>query len=290
MKIHQTSRTAQYMALFRAIESQRNVDDKLFYDPYAMHFLEPKLRLAVRLSKNSFIRKHITNTIQKKIPGAFSSALARTKYIDELLQTTIANGVSQVMILGAGFDTRALRLDFLKLIPTIEIDHPNTSNFKIQTFKKRIGALSKNIIYYQIDFNKQSLDQLAEQNSFDFTKPTTIIWEGVTNYLTADAIRKTFLFLSKFPKDSYIIFTYVHQEVLKNPASFLGGEKLLKDLEKIEEQWTFGFLPEELPNYLEPFNFTLIEDLGAQEYREKYIPNRKESGYEFYRVAIAKKE
>jgi methyltransferase (TIGR00027 family) len=289
MKKNKTSRTAQYMALFRAIESQRKADDKLFYDPYASHFLESKLRLAVYLSKNSIIRKYITKTIHKKIPGAFSSALARTKYIDDLLQTTIENGVSQVMILGAGFDTRALRLDFLKLIPIIEIDHPNTSNFKIQTFKKRIGVLSKNITYCQIDFNKQSLEQLAEQNSFDFTKPTTVIWEGVTNYLTAEAVSKTFSFISKFPEGSYIIFTYVHQEVLKNPASFLGGEKLLKDLEKIEEQWTFGFLPEELSNYLKPFNFTLIEDLGAKEYREKYIPNRKETGYEFYRVAIAKK-
>ncbi|MGH2666382.1 class I SAM-dependent methyltransferase [Flavobacterium sp.] len=289
MKTNKTSRTAQFMALFRAIETQRNQSDKLFSDPFAIHFLEPKLRFAVRLSKNTVIRKYISNVIQQKIPGAFSSGLARTKYIDDLLQTTIKDGVNQLIILGAGFDTRAMRLELLKAIPTIEIDHPNTSNFKIQTLKNRIGPLSKNITYCQIDFNTQSLDQLAEQHNFDFTKPTTILWEGVTNYLNADAIDKTFAFISRFPKGSYVIFTYVHSDILTNPDAFLGGKKLLDDLEKLEERWTFGFLPSELNDYLNRFDLTLIDDLSAVNYREKYVPNRNESGYEFYRVAIAKK-
>lgn len=289
MKANKTSRTAQYMALFRALESQRNLNDRLFSDPYAIHFLDPKLRLTVHLSKNKQVSKYISTTIQNKIPGAFSSGLARTKYIDDLLQSTILGGVTQVFILGAGFDTRALRLDFLKSVSVIEIDHPNTSNFKIGTFKKRIGKPLENITYCQIDFNKQSLDELAVQYHFDFTKPTTLIWEGVTNYLTAEAVSNTFAFISKFPKGSSIIFTYVHQEILTNPSSFLGGEKLLKDLEKLEEHWTFGFLPSELPDYLKQFNLNLIEDLGAKEYREKYLLNRNEKGYEFYRVAIAKK-
>ncbi|HEV8513248.1 MAG TPA: SAM-dependent methyltransferase, partial [Cyclobacteriaceae bacterium] len=192
-------------------------------------------------------------------------------------------------ILGAGFDTRASRLDFLKAIPVIEIDHPNTSDFKIDVYKNQIGQLPQNVTFCQIDFNKQSLDELASQNHFDFTKPTTIIWEGVTNYLTAEAIKSTFIFISKYAKGTYVIFTYVHQEVLRNPNTFFGGEKLLKDLEAIEERWTFGFSPEELPNYLFKFGLILIEDLGATEYRHRYLPERTERGYEFYRVAVAKK-
>lgn len=290
MKTDKTSRTAQYMALFRALETERDSNDKLFSDHYAVHFLEAKLRFAARMSKYSIIRKYINNTIQKKIPGAFSSAIARTKYIDDLLQSTITNGVKQVIILGAGFDTRALRLPFLESIPVIEIDHPNTSNFKTTTYKNRIGPLSKNIEFYQIDFNKQSLEGLAEQNNFDFTKPTTVIWEGVTNYLTEDAIKSTFGFISKFTKNSHVIFTYVHKKILEDPSSFLGGEKLLADLDKLEEKWTFGFQPEELSNYLKSFDMMVIEDMGATEYRAKYLPNRAENGYEFYRVAIAIKQ
>lgn len=290
MKTHKTSRTAQYMALFRALETKRNSNDKLFSDEYAIHFLEAKLRFASSMSKYAIIRKYISNTIQKKIPGALSSGIARTKYIDDLLKSTITNGVKQVIILGAGFDTRALRLAFLESIPVIEIDHPNTSKFKIATYKSRIGQLPENIEFYQIDFNKQSLEELAEQHNFDFTKPTTVIWEGVTNYLTEDAIKNTFEFIKKFTTNSYVIFTYVHKDILENPGSFLGGEKLLTDLDKLEEKWTFGFKPEELSDYLKSFDMMLIEDMGAIEYRSKYLPNRDEKGYEFYRAAIAVKQ
>ncbi|OIV41994.1 class I SAM-dependent methyltransferase [Flavobacterium johnsoniae] len=290
MKAERTSRTAQYMAFFRALETQRNINDRLFLDPYAVHFLDSKLRWAARLSKYSIVSKYISNTINKKIPGALSSGIARTKYIDELLQKAISNGAQQVIILGAGFDTRAVRLDFLKTIPVIEIDHPNTSNYKAEIYKKRIGQIPKNVTFLQIDFNKQSLDQLAIEHHLDFSKPTVVIWEGVTNYLTEEAVKSTFAFISKFAQNSSVIFTYVHKDILDNPESFLGGKKLLEDLERLEEHWTFGFKPEELPQYLNLFNLQLLEDLGADEYRQKFLPNRSEKGYEFYRTVFATKQ
>jgi len=289
MKADKTSRTAQYMALFRALESMRNNSEQLFFDPFAIHFLDAGLKLAVKASNIHLFKSCLEKRIQKRIPGAYSSGVARTKYIDDLLAFTINDAVEQVLILGAGFDTRATRLDSLKSIPVIEIDHPNTSNFKIETYKKHLGELPKNVTYCQIDFNKQSLEGIALNDSFDFAKPTTIIWEGVSNYLTAEAIDNTFAFVSKYSRGSYVIFTYVHKQILDNPRAFFGGEKLLKDLEKIEEHWTFGFYPNEVSKYLSNFGFTLVEDLGATEYRQKYLAERTEKGYEFYRVAIAKK-
>lgn len=289
MKVDKTSRTAQYMAFFRALETKRNNGDKLFSDPFAIHFLDTQLKLAVKASNLPLFRSYLKKKLQKRISGAYSSGLARTKYIDDLLKLAIKDGVTQVVILGAGFDTRASRLDFLQAIPVIEVDHPNTSNFKIDTYKKKIGQLPQNVTYRQIDFNIQSLDDLARQYHFDFTRPTAIIWEGVTNYLTEEAIDNSFAFISKYPKGSYVIFTYVHRQILDDPRAFFGGEKLLKDLENIEERWTFGFYPNELPNYLSNFGWTLVEDLGAAEYRQRYLPDRTEKGYEFYRVAMAKK-
>lgn len=290
MKASKTSRTAQYMAFFRALETKRNENERLFSDPYAIHFIDSKLRLALNLSLYSFFRKYISNIINKKIPGALSSGIARTKYIDSLLENAISKGVEQVIILGAGFDTRAVRLDFLKSIPVIEIDHPNTSNFKAEIYKKRIGKIPENVTFLQIDFNKEDLNQLAIKHNLDFSKPTAVIWEGVTNYLTEEAVKSTFSFISKFAHNSHVIFTYVHKDILQNPDSFLGGEKLLKDLENIEEHWTFGLLPEELPNFLNQFDIQLLEDLGADEYRERFLPDRSEKGYEFYRTAIGIKD
>jgi methyltransferase (TIGR00027 family) len=261
----------------------------LFTDNYAIIFLDNGLKTAVKISGLPIIGSLVPKIIHNKAFGALSSGTARTKFIDDLLLQTIQNGVQQVLILGAGFDTRALRLDYLKNISVIEIDHPDTSKFKLEKLKTT-GQLPNNISYLQLDFNKESLDDLAQKNKIDFSKPTTIIWEGVTNYLTQEAIDNTFEFAKRFLVNSFIIFTYIHKQVLESPNSFAGTEKLFENLEQNEEHWTFGFLPSELPSYLQQFGLTLLDDKGAAEYREKYISERKGllNGYEFYRVAFAK--
>ena len=84
-------------------------------------------------------------------------------------------------------------------------------------------------------------------------------------------------------------FTYIDRTVLEDPTAFFGAERLIRDLDEIEERWTFGFRPEELPSYLAPYGMTLKEDKGAAEYRLQYLPERNSilKGYEFYRVARA---
>jgi methyltransferase (TIGR00027 family) len=290
MKAHTPSRTAQYMALFRAIENERPSEKKLFSDRFAILFLDFGLKVATKFSGLPIIGSIIPQIIHHKALGALSSGTARTKYIDDLLQQTIRDGIQQVLILGAGFDTTALRLRFLENIPVIEIDHPATSNFKLEKLKIS-GKQPKNLQYLQLDFNKESLAHLAEEQKINFSVPTVIIWEGVSNYLTQEAIDKTFDFVKRFTKGSFIIFTYIHKQVLDNPQSFIGTNKFFEKLKQNEEPWTFGFLPNELPNYLQQFQLTLIEDKGAADYRQKYMPERKSllNGYEFYRVAFAKR-
>lgn len=289
MKADKASQTAQYMALFRALETTQPANKRLFIDPYAVAFLDGKLNWAARLSYLSFVRNYVQHTIHKKIPGALTSGIARTRYIDDLLQQTVQHNIQQVIILGAGFDTRALRLDCLSNLPVIEIDHPNTARKKTAILKRTLGQLPNHIHYWQTDFNRESLQELAEREKLDLSIPTTIIWEGVTNYLHAQAIDSTFAFAGRFATGSYIIFTYIHQQVLDAPETFFGAEKLLKDLDAIEERWTYGFRPEKLSAYLQPYNFVLLEDSGATDYRNRYLPNRPEKGYEFYRVAFAQK-
>ena len=287
MKVDKASRTAQYMAFFRALESTRPEGKRLFYDPYAIIFLDNKLRRAVQYSPIALVRKYLRWKIHKELPGGFTSGVARTKYIDDLLKASINKGVQQVIILGAGYDTRALRLDFLQNIPVIEIDHPNTAKRKLGALQSELGKLPANVRFYQIDFNEQSLDDLAQARHIDMSIRTAFIWEGVTNYLSDQAVDGTFKFFSRFASGSSLIFTYVHQQVFDDPGSFYGAQKLLNDLAELEETWTFGFDPEELKEYCRKFNCTLEADKGAVEYREDYMPDRPERGYEFYRVAMA---
>ena len=181
-----------------------------------------------------------------------------------------------------------VRLEFLKNISIIEIDHPDTAQFKIQKIKDSMGELPQNLKYYQIDFNQESLIDLATCNNLNLDIPITFIWEGVTNYLEQEAIDMTFEFMSKFPDKSYIIFTYINKHVLDDPGSFQNTDKYQSILEKNEEKWTFRFDLEKLPDYLTKYDLTLIEDVGAIEYRKQYVSERKNllKGYEFYRVAF----
>jgi len=280
------------MALFRAIETGRPSHKRLFTDPYAAIFLDEGLKRAAKFSKVPLIGRLIPKIIQRKGPGALSSGVARTKYIDDLLWQTIRKGVKQVIILGAGFDTRSLRLDYLNSIPIIEIDHPDTAKWKIDRLKETLGHLPQNVSYFQIDFNKQSLEGLASEHNLNFSIPTTIIWEGVTNYLAQQAIDETFDFIKRFTMGSYLIFTYINKLVLDNPGSFIGTGKVFENLARNEERWTFGFNPEELSSYLAKFHLTLLEDLGASDYRKRYMPEREaiSKGYEFYRVAFVSRQ
>jgi methyltransferase (TIGR00027 family) len=291
MKANTASRTAQYMALFRALETKRRPASRLFSDPWAIHFLDKGFRRITRLSAISPVHRLVTSIIQHRIPGALASGVARTRYIDELLLRSIQNGSRQVIILGAGFDTRAVRLAFLQNMPVIEIDHPDTARIKKDILHKTLHQLPSNTRYLQIDFNTQSLAGLLDAEKIDFALPTTIIWEGVTNYLSAVAMDSSFALLGRFAKGSSVIFTYVHKQVLEEPAAFFGAEKLLDDLDAIEERWTFGFYPHALPGYLRRYGFLLAEDTGAADYRRQYLPGRAYlfKGYEFYRVAYAQK-
>ncbi|MBS1564423.1 MAG: SAM-dependent methyltransferase [Bacteroidetes bacterium] len=291
MKADTASRTAQYMALFRALETRQRAGRRLFSDPLAIHFLDRGLQCVARLSVFPPVRRLAEQIIQRRIPGALASGVARTRYIDDLLKECIAGGCRQLIILGAGFDTRSLRLPFLAAVPVIEIDHPDTSGAKTAVIKKRLGALPVNTRYLQIDFNTQSLEELLVREQMDFSLPTVIVWEGVTNYLDAAAMDSMFLLLGRFAGGSAVIFTYVEKKVLNEPAAYYGGEKLLRDLNAIEERWTFGFDSRELPAYLEGFGFRPEADKGAADYRREYMPGRERlfRGYEFYRVALARK-
>lgn len=287
MKTNTPSRTAGYMALFRALETKRPNSKRLFSDPYAKYFLNFRYRVA--LSAFPLFEYLFYRYIQRKIPGALASGIGRTAYIDHLVEKAVQQGIDQVIILGAGFDCRAHRLSCLQNIPVIEIDHPDTSEKKRSVLRIIPKMLHPNVRYLQTDFNQQTTAECLAAVNVDPSLRTILIWEGVTNYLQPESVARIFHFFSCFLPGSHFIFTYVNRDMLDHPESYFGASKLLSDLEKIQENWTFGFNPSELKNYLSAFHLNLLEDTDADTYRNRYLPERKLllKGYEFYRVALA---
>ena len=292
MKINAVSIPARYMALFRAIETARPGHKRLFSDPFAAAFLTRRLQWIAKVSSLPILGSPVVKLVNRQRSGALSSGIARTCYIDELVEKSIAGGARQLIILGAGFDTRALRMEALRSIPVIEFDLPETARFKRATLEALPCGLPAHVRYYEADFNRQDLAQLFREKQIDTGLPTLVLWEGVTNYLSPASVNTIFRVLNSFVKGSSIIFTYIDKLVLESPSLYDATDKLALRRSSKDEPWAFGFHPAELPHYLDLFGFTLQADTGACEYRHMYMPERAgwNKGYGFYRVAVARRK
>jgi methyltransferase (TIGR00027 family) len=290
MKQNRASRTAEYMALFRALESLRPSNIRLFADPFAQSFLAPSLRRVVKLAQAPVLRRAVNWLIDRKWPGARASGIARTRFIDDAVAKALQDGIEQVVILGAGFDCRAYRIRGIERIRVYEVDHPATLAAKKKHLQQVLGTVPPHVTFVEIDFNQHRLADALATKKFDASRRTLFIWEGVTNYLTEEAVDSTLRYISGASVGSQLIFTYVHRAVLDNPAEFDGTHNLIHLLQREDEPWTFGLYPDAVPAYLKARGFELIEDIGSVEYRARYMnPNGLHmKGYEFYRIAVAR--
>ena len=285
MKTTAASRTAEWNALFRTLETGRPPGRRLIDDPLARRFLTGLLCAAgcgSRIPGLALLLGAIVDMVQ---PGVRPTVVARTRLIDEHMSKAICAGIAQVVILGAGFDTRAWRIVGATRI--FEVDHPNTSAAK-QRCLQDAKSLAP-VRYVKVDFNSDNLDKMLASAGYDPMRRTFFLWEGVTNYLTEAAVRHTFSFVGKAAPNSRIAFTYVHRDIVANPERFAGGLQLQRRLAKMKEPFTFGLDPRELADFLKPYGLTLIEDIGSVDYRIRYMGGngRHLRGHEFYRVAVA---
>ena len=287
MEADRFSRTAQVMAFFRALESAHPTSSRLLSDPFAVSVLPGPVRKIVTLSRVKLLRSVISTLIDCRWPGARTSGIARTRLIDDWVTAAVRNGASQVVILGAGFDSRAWRLPALAGIQVFEADHPATSREK----RRRLVAAGLDplrIVQVPIDFDRDPLTETLVRNGFNMHCRSAAIWEGVTNYLTADAVDAVLRWTSTLATGSTLAFTYIHAAVLTDPAAFEGADRILASVAKAGEMWTYGIDPAELGSRLQAMGLTLIEDLGADDYRSRYwhSANSCRRGYSFYRAAL----
>ena len=282
------SRTAEYMALFRALESvKRPQARRLFEDPYAPLFLSRGTSLALAFARLPAVGALVPWLIDRRWPGARSSGVARTRFIDDALSGALENSVEQIVLLGAGFDCRALRLPQLKGARVFEVDQPATLQRKVERLQEHRGAGGeRHVVRVALDFKREELGRALIRAGFRADRPSFFIWEGVTNYLSAEAVDQVLHFVAheSAPK-SRILFTYVHLGVIDGSVRFAGWDRLSLTLSRVGEPWSFGIDPERISAFLKERGLRLIEDLGAAEYRARY--QQRDNGYEFYRAALA---
>lgn len=265
-----TSRTAEMTCVTRAASF---FEDNACYK--SNDYIAPKLLpgFMVPLIKMSVIRNLYKNVFSPK--GIYEYVIARTKYIDSIFVENLKNGVQQIVVFGAGFDSRGLRLMTEHQNTLVfELDVPTTQNAKITQLQKRGVSIPKNINFVSIDFNKESVIDKLKQSGFSRNKKTLFLLEGLLMYLDSDSVKATFKIISDNTiKGSEIVFDFVYGSVLKQEHRYYGEKDIAKFVRKAGEGWTFGIDEGKLESFLENYSLKLKEKKDSIALEDLFFKN-----------------
>ena len=289
MREGQPSRTAQTVAFARAIESLRPRERRLFEDPYAARFLGTDGLWMLWLLRRTVSRRAVLYCINQIGPGLLPYAIARTTFIDEALTSALRRGTPQIVILGAGYDTRALRIPGIETAVVYEVDHPDTQAFKRARLGADMEAIQERVRFVGIDFDRQDLGERLRSAGFQFDRPSFVIWEGVTHYLPEEAVDATLRVLATMNRGSEVVLTYMDRALIEGTRSFPGGRRLLFAVRLIGEPFRFGLAPTETAGFLRERGFELLEDIGGDDLSARYFApmDRTDRATETERLARA---
>jgi methyltransferase (TIGR00027 family) len=281
MKKNRSSTTAQGIALARALEYERPAAERICDDPLARKFVDTGFYLLGKL---------FAGYGERVGPGVLGFLAVRCRYMDDLLKESLSTGIAQVVILGAGFDSRAYRFgELLRGVKVFEVDHPATQKGKIEKLNRIFGRVPEYISYVPIDFQTEDLGKLIS-SGYVPSKKTLFIWEGVIQYLTADAVDQTLAFVAQqSAPGSSIVFDYLY-------ASALHAEEKRGEIERMSrarrftgEGLIFGIEEGTIGEFLRARGFTRVVDMTADDLHAKYFTgaNLKRTVAPVYAIARA---
>ena len=241
--------TAAWVAACRSFGVLLPERERLADDPYGARFARtvPLFRTP-RVARALFPRR------------AIDYMQLRTRAIDDALLDFVRDGGRQVVLLGAGFDCRALRFARELAGATVfEVDHPATQARKRAVLANDVGAKTE---YVAWNFEERAVSELPAElaaRGHDASQKTITIWEGVTMYLTPRAIDETVTAVAAYSApESRLVFTYMERSLIERPSLRARAGAALVGL--VGEPFRFGFEPSELGAWLEARGFSIDRD------------------------------
>ena len=259
MRDGQPSQTARAAAAYRAIH-QKLEGGAIFKDPFASSILDPET--AARLDE-----------IAANDPlGRLRLLIAAcSRFSEDTMANCIASGTRQVVVLGAGLDTFALRNPYADLgVRVFEVDYPATQEWKRDRIRAAGLAEPPSLAFAPVNFERESLAEGLTRAGFKLDQPAFFQWLGVVTYLTKDAVLSTLKFISEVPQAA-VVFEY------GEPLENLSAERraTLMAMAELTAAWGEPFLcffdPVELRRLLQDQGFSVIEDLGISEIAERFF-------------------
>lgn len=269
MKSQTASRSAGIIAAHRAIESSKSSNERVCYDPFARSFLPPKFTV---IGETDFPENVALDLFKEIVPGFHEFFIARTRFIDDYLKGCIDKGIEQLVILGAGYDSRAYRFEGLKnRVKVFEVDHPATQTVKKERLKDTFHELPRYVTYVPVDFQKETLNEILPKKGYRSELKTLFIWEGVSMYVNSNAVSETLSFISESSGEKSVVFDYTHPDVLDGSNRRKEAVEWLKITEKSDEPLLFGIGDDDVEQFLLDKGFSDIETITSDFFKENYF-------------------
>ncbi len=268
MRKNRSSLTATGIAIVRALESEKPVSERVCYDPYARRFIPAWLYRLLGF----FIK---TGYAEWRGPGVNGFLVTRDRYMDDVLQNALDEGLQQLVILGAGYDSRAYRFNLGGQVKTFEVDHPATQADKLAKVQAIFGKTPGHVRYIPIDFNIQTLEERLLASDYDPALKTLFIWQGVSMYLTGQAVDATLAFVVHHSgPGSAIVFDYVYQAALDGVQKHgeIGNMRRYRAL--TGEGLTFGIAEGAAEEFLMKRGFHRVQDVNGDYLKATYFTGK----------------
>jgi methyltransferase (TIGR00027 family) len=264
----QASGTAMATAFMRALASHDPRKEIRGNDYLAEIFLEEEQK---RPLKDPAIRTWVMKN--KIAPGAYEFMIARTAFFDRIVEEALKENIEQVVLLGAGYDSRPYRFGrFIQDTKIFELDAGPTQQRKRRCLQQAEISIPEGVSFVPINFEKDNLGDALSEAGFGQEKRTLFIWEGVTYYLSAEVVDHMLAFVrSNSPAGSSIAFDYasLSDEALNED----GAKELRKHMQSkySSEPTRFGIQVGKIEPFLTERGFEIKEHLTASDMNEKYL-------------------
>jgi len=265
---HRTSRTASWTCVARAASSLERDGHYRSGDNLALLLVPTPIRLLLHIAP---LQRAFTRFLVPK--GIYEYTIARTKYIDSVFRDALAERFDQILIFGAGFDTRGLRFQKEAVTTTIfELDVPVTQAAKIRQYEKRGLSVPKSVVFVPIDFETDSLLPTLEKAGFRPNMRSLYVLEGILMYLRPQSVHLTLADIAKSAgAGSEAVFDYVQSSVLRREGLCYGEGEILEAVTKAGEEWHFGLEKDQVGRFLSEFGLEVGDHKDAPGLERMYF-------------------
>jgi len=233
---------ARWSAGAKAFEYSLPPEQRVISDPLAKYYAGE-------------IGMKVVGWMQAINPSIRKAIVLRARFMDDYSRECLNQGFDQIVLLGAGYDSRFLRLQEFHEARIFELDLNSTQVIKKTLTRRILGRLPENVTYVAIDFSKDSITEKLTKAGLKKQKKTLFIWEAVTLFLNQDILEETLGRLAELGRGNRIVFDFIPPELIDDETDYKGNRELLKLCAGVQEPLTFGCSPEKMKRILHSLGY-----------------------------------